>query len=373
MGSGVDARGGVSASEDAVEDRLGVCPPSFGRHCPGPDVHGVLSYGGGGLRDADGLCTEERGVHFRDSHGGSSGTAIDLSLVGDDWGWQGDASSEDDLQFDGDEQRTVGVSSAISDLPALDEVGGLGFSEQPQYQEQQNVDVTADTEGEGDDTQLRESPVRDGDEDSLQRGCNVEEEDLLTVGDADGEALPVPAIQKRKPWRKWQENLKGSVQRPPAGPFSRVDLVWARKKIGGNGKRRDTQTATIPWDRLDDFVEGEMCSRQHPCTFVELSRQCMKTDERKQTRAESAKQEIRYGQLKCYHVPVRKCYNFLFKILGFLLLSKDTQNSSLYAASSVTGVNTDQKITAGSTRLQFRRHFRIAWYRERTQQTRRRL
>ena len=96
-------------------------------------------------------------------------------------------------------------------------------------------------------------------------------------------------------WRYVRDRVKMYVQIPPAGPFTRADLEWETKCNQGRGRRRETHKVTIPWDRLDDFLEGEMSARQHPCTFVEETRNCRKRGERKQVRAESAVQEIRYG------------------------------------------------------------------------------
>ena len=99
---------------------------------------------------------------------------------------------------------------------------------------------------------------------------------------------------QRPSWRYVRDRVKMSVQNPPAGPFTRADLEWETKCNQGRGRRRETHKATIPWDRLDDFLEGEMSARQHPCTFVEETRKCKKRGERKQVRGESAVQEIRY-------------------------------------------------------------------------------
>ena len=99
--------------------------------------------------------------------------------------------------------------------------------------------------------------------------------------------------KNRPSWRYMSDKVKMSVQIPPAGPFTRADLQWETKCNQGRGRRRETHKATIPWDRLDDFLEGEMSARQHPCTFVEETRKCKKKGERKQVRAESAVQEIR--------------------------------------------------------------------------------
>ena len=104
------------------------------------------------------------------------------------------------------------------------------------------------------------------------------------------------SVQEKKirpSWRKLYERVLASVQVPPPGPFDRTDLKWEAKSNQGNGNIKDTHKATIHWARLDDFLEGEMSTRQFPCTFHEESRQCMKGQDRKQVRAESAIQEIR--------------------------------------------------------------------------------
>ena len=97
----------------------------------------------------------------------------------------------------------------------------------------------------------------------------------------------------RPSWRNVYKRVLASVQVPPPGPFDRTDLWWEAKSNQGNGNIKDTLKATIHWDRLDDFLEGEMSTRQFPCTFLEESRQCIKREDRKQVRAESAIQEIR--------------------------------------------------------------------------------
>lgn len=121
------------------------------------------------------------------------------------------------------------------------------------------------------------------------------EPDDLKCPVEDVTAVDVGAVEKKKrpSWRKMLQKVQAAVQTPLPGPFNRTDLQWETTTNQGKGKRRETQKATIPWDRLDDFLEGEMSARQHPCVFWEESRQCMKKDDRKQVRAESAIQEIR--------------------------------------------------------------------------------
>lgn len=81
---------------------------------------------------------------------------------------------------------------------------------------------------------------------------------------------------------------------PPPGPFDRTDIKWDDKVNQGGGTKKTVKKATILWSRLDDFLEGEMSTRQFPCTFVEES--CLRfrgKENRTQVRADSAIQEIR--------------------------------------------------------------------------------
>ena len=349
--------GEVSDGKDFEADCSGKPPVGVALGCAS-DLHGHMSFGGGwSERDGryEGLCPGADSLQFPDPHALSRNEAIDLSAVGEDWRWVDDGivlglprqitgeapgeGSEDapcpphpmetpqSLGRTVQAQGVAAVELGVHFQPGLpsevvEDTGqgqtatnpcapsnverGLGLGAQLLQPEPRNDDGPAARGAPGGETGITESPVRIGALDTPDWVCDIQAPDRLIPEDGDAEGLPMPENQKRKSWRKMSEKVKNSVQRPPDGPFSRVDLVWARKSIGGNGKRRDTKTATIPWDRLDDFVEGEMCSRQHPCTFVELSRQCMKVDDRKQTRAESAKQEIRYFQFCCFEVPVLK-------------------------------------------------------------------
>ena len=269
------------------------------------------------------------------SHGGLDlNSVVDLSLVGDEWRWEGDGiiggfteetrglirqpdllshgllgqCSDFELhrgkeghhveRTDGSgmENRRDGVESSSD----VEEGGtnGCGFVvgdspnrclDAPGELERGAGDVHINGEGSGQDQQPSNAPVRnvDSDEDDFT--------DIVQVREDTEAAEALAEKKKRALWRKMPKKVKRSVQVPPPGPFSRADLIWESKDNVGNGKRRQTQKATIPWDRLDDFLEGEMSGRQHPCTFVEESRKCMKRDERKQIRAESPAQEVRYN------------------------------------------------------------------------------
>ena len=97
----------------------------------------------------------------------------------------------------------------------------------------------------------------------------------------------------RPSWRKLYKRVLDFVQLPPPGPFDRTNLKWEAKSNQGNGNKKDTQKATIHWAWLHDFLEGEMSTRQFPCTFHEESRQCMNRQDMVQVRVDFAVQEIR--------------------------------------------------------------------------------
>lgn len=316
-------------SAEEVEDDLSFFPASgvVARGVHEPGVH----EGGGG--------------EDRRRHGGTRGsvpvvvegvgTAVDISVVGEEWTWEGDGiisgfpgQRRDDclLKEPGVETCSVLRAKVIGDCqryshgPDLDGGGGsLDGGRAPRFRVHDegedgregccevslcevegrlghcphsclaaigDIDLNATTIGEDEAAGPSESPVQDGDGDPVPSAPSHH----VAVADQNMLEEKIP----RKRWRKMEEKVRASVQRPPPGPFSRVDLLWEAKSNVGNGKRRETQKATIPWDRLEDFLEGEMSGRQHPCTFVEVSKQCMKNDVRKQIRAESALQEIRY-------------------------------------------------------------------------------
>jgi hypothetical protein len=84
------------------------------------------------------------------------------------------------------------------------------------------------------------------------------------------------------------------MQNPPPGKFDRTDLTWAEKVNQGGGNSKTVQKATILWERLQDFVDGEKERRSFPCTFLKhntLKNRAKK--ERTQVKAESPIQEIR--------------------------------------------------------------------------------
>ena len=244
---------------------------------------------------------------------GGTATAVDLSTGGEDWSWQ-------------DGTGTFDLNEAAGGDRTSDREQQHGFSCNDDRDRGRHDDRNRETEPDL-PLDLRTEEVVDTDDDCLElplyagegvhvtgtvSGQSVREEER--IGDTGPGAGPHGAegvslaednsifdsinVKKDPPrnWRKMGQKVKASVQTPPAGPFSRTDLQWESKTNQGCGKRRETKKATIPWNRLDDFLEGEMSGRQHPCTFVEVTRRCKtKQENRKQTRADSALMEIRYA------------------------------------------------------------------------------
>jgi hypothetical protein len=69
------------------------------------------------------------------------------------------------------------------------------------------------------------------------------------------------------------ERIRSYVQKPGAGTFMHIDLLWA-SHIRMKGRRSDPRVpasvsvAYIPWDRVQDFVKGEEARTDGPCKFV---------------------------------------------------------------------------------------------------------
>ena len=255
-----------------------------------------------------------------------SADTIDLGSVGEDWSWQHDGCTAY-VAYEGDGARVDPggrCTETLLHVPCVSSVKSLqqGYSSDvfqdraPQDRNQEDEPdlrgIPGQTAAAADLEECLGSPVyarnesvgvTDAEESDGDR--DTREETWTGVREHGNEAQPfleentilhgiAVDKQKRKLWRKMPQKVQNSVQTPPPGPFSRADLRWETKINVGCGKRRETQKATIPWNRLDDFLEGEMSGRQHPCTFVEESRKARtKQEHRKQVRAESALQEIR--------------------------------------------------------------------------------
>ena len=66
------------------------------------------------------------------------------------------------------------------------------------------------------------------------------------------------------------ERLRKKLQDPPRGFFDRLDLQWDERTNCGQGQRRQTFVAFIPWNCFYDFVNGESSTCDFPCTFLEV-------------------------------------------------------------------------------------------------------
>jgi hypothetical protein len=64
------------------------------------------------------------------------------------------------------------------------------------------------------------------------------------------------------------EKVRGKLQLPPLGPFNRDDIVWEKQHNSGcGGQVKDVVKAVFPWNKLQDFVEGESNSMDFPYVF----------------------------------------------------------------------------------------------------------
>jgi hypothetical protein len=61
--------------------------------------------------------------------------------------------------------------------------------------------------------------------------------------------------------------VRKEVQIPPQRPFDKEDITRV-KKTNFNGRvKKDVLHASIPWNMLEDFVEGESTCRIFPSAF----------------------------------------------------------------------------------------------------------
>jgi hypothetical protein len=62
--------------------------------------------------------------------------------------------------------------------------------------------------------------------------------------------------------------LKATVQDPPLGPFKKNDIMWLPHFTSGHGLYKEAKITVIPWNQLEDFVEGEQNNPNFPCKFT---------------------------------------------------------------------------------------------------------
>ncbi len=62
--------------------------------------------------------------------------------------------------------------------------------------------------------------------------------------------------------------LKAIMQETPPRPFQRFDIMGLPHITSGHGLYTNAEIAVIPWDCLEDFVEGEQNNPNFPCKFT---------------------------------------------------------------------------------------------------------
>jgi hypothetical protein len=81
-----------------------------------------------------------------------------------------------------------------------------------------------------------------------------------------------PFISSRK--RDLLQALKATVQEPPPGPFQKFDILWLPYVTSVHGLYNNAEISVIPWDWLDDFIEGEQNNLDFPCKFMKTKGPC---------------------------------------------------------------------------------------------------
>lgn len=89
------------------------------------------------------------------------------------------------------------------------------------------------------------------------------------------------------------EALHDTTQYPPPGLIRYSDLTWIPHRTQGNGTSNDSEIATIPWARLEDFVEGQKQDPHFPANFKRHVRKRNEPGSLARARASSAAQVIR--------------------------------------------------------------------------------
>jgi hypothetical protein len=213
------------------------------------------------------------------------------------------------MMFSGAPQLVVDIGTGDSDHAGRDwDVAGGDLDLAIGDSDLVAPDVACDEDGssgEAGDAGLRSSsPLSEGGEPLLN--------------DVDDDGGVGPAIEELKGSRgNVLQHVCGRLQNPAPGPFDRDNLTWT-KQVHSGGGMKPVHTAVIPWDRLEDFVEGEESMRDFPCTLNRKKRPEVKLGFRVQVRAGTYTQLIRYNtlcQLFCTVLPLFPGVPFLIGIL----------------------------------------------------------
>jgi hypothetical protein len=79
-----------------------------------------------------------------------------------------------------------------------------------------------------------------------------------------------PFISSRK--KDLLQALKATAQEPPPRPFQNFDILWLLHVTSGLGLHNNAEIAIIPWDHLDDFIEGELNNLDFLCKFMKTKK-----------------------------------------------------------------------------------------------------
>ncbi len=83
----------------------------------------------------------------------------------------------------------------------------------------------------------------------------------------------IPEILQDEPFvaskeRDLIEALKETVQSPLFKPFQKDHITWLPHVTSRHSLYKQTEIAVIPWEQLEDFVQGEQNNLEFPCKFI---------------------------------------------------------------------------------------------------------
>jgi hypothetical protein len=83
----------------------------------------------------------------------------------------------------------------------------------------------------------------------------------------------IPKILQDEPFVASKERgliraLKETMQSPLLRPFEKDHITWLLHVTFRHGLYKHIEIAVIPWDQLEDFVQGEQKNPKFPCKFT---------------------------------------------------------------------------------------------------------
>jgi hypothetical protein len=113
-----------------------------------------------------------------------------------------------------------------------------------------------------------------------------EKYDVYDGGDMDVAVLGAYRRQKERRLAMLR-TLRQQVQFPLASLFDKEDINLVEKTNHCGSVKKEVLHAIIPWNRLEQFVEGESTCRDFPCTFLRKKKPVVKAGARSRITASS--------------------------------------------------------------------------------------